>query len=51
MLDGRSGKYISRERYERLEGRSRKRDFWDGKLKRVGKVVDLRGTYYGGRRY
>ncbi|KAL2068044.1 hypothetical protein VTL71DRAFT_16142 [Oculimacula yallundae] len=43
MLDPRSGKYVSRERYERGDGRSaRKRHFWDGKLRRVGKVVDLR---------
>jgi len=67
MLDPRSGKYISRERYERherREGRSeRKRHFWDGRLRRVGKVMnlrskeerlrrvgrvhDLRATYYG----
>lgn len=67
MLDPISGKYISRERYERhqrREGRSeRKRHFWDGRLRRVGKVMnlrskeeklrrvgrvhDLRATYYG----
>lgn len=65
MLDPRSGKYVSIERYERREG-GRKRDFWDGKLRRKervtdlrrreerlrrkGKVGDLRGTYYGGWR-
>lgn len=64
MLDPRSGKYVSRERYERGDGRfARKRHFWDGKLRRVGKVMnlrskeeklrrvgrnhDLRSTYYG----
>ena len=43
MLDPRSGKYVSRERYERGDGRSgKKRHFWDGRLRRVGKVVDLK---------
>jgi len=44
MLDPRSGKYVSRERYDRREERSgRKRDYWEGKLRRVGKRADLRG--------
>ncbi|CZT13244.1 uncharacterized protein RCO7_15231 [Rhynchosporium graminicola] len=43
MLDPRSGKYVSRERFERGDERSgKKRHFWDGRLRRVGKVVDLR---------
>ncbi len=68
MLDPRTGKYISRERYDRHEGRrsGRKRDYWDGKLRKIGKVTnlrrsdeklrrvskvyDLRGNYYGGWR-
>ncbi|CAL3965623.1 hypothetical protein PZA11_002527 [Diplocarpon coronariae] len=64
MLDPRSGKYVARERHEKHGGRQK--DYWDGRLRRVGKrahlrrgeerlrrvgkVFDLRESYYRRRR-